>query len=423
MLKKKINLDLNEKTESYIEKNIPSLKDPYLVSEAGEGAIQIYSLDSTKAEYDAYCSKLAEMGFTFYTANAMNQTFSSTYYNEEIVVNVVFAGGDSHGVIGETADRSLRIVAEPFSETSLPELEKPEDADAKVTRSSITMLDHWPNRIGRRWDRDGNMCFVIQLSSGHFIVIDANHRAIPERDTAKIIYDYLIKMTPDGKPVIDSWIITHFHQDHMGGFIDFCDNDEFIRNVTLKSVIYNFPCDRIMGKVWIVDKNNVDHFYGVQKKRMRENGTVFYKARTGQKYFFGNAEIEMLWTFEDIAPHSEDIENRTNATCIGFSVTIEGQKIMITGDSSTEEFKIADIRYGEYLKSDMVQLAHHGYGDGNVPHDFYKHVNAPYVICSGLGVEYGYGQAERWAKDNAVVYFLREAYGTCVIPLPYQVRF
>ena len=156
---------------------------------------------------------------------------------------------------------------------------------------------------------------------------------------------------------------------------------------------------------------------------MRENGTVFYKARTGQKYFFGNAEIEMLWTFEDIAPHSEDIENRTNSTCIGFTVTIEGQKIMITGDSSTEQLKAADIRYGDYLKSNMVQLSHHGYGDGKVPHDFYKHVNAPYVICAGLGVDYGYGEAERWAKDNAVVYFLREAYGTCVIPLPYEVRF
>ena len=160
-----------------------------------------------------------------------------------------------------------------------------------------------------------------------------------------------------------------------------------------------------------------EQFYEDIKGNLTADGTTFYRARTGQKYYFGDAVIEILWTFEDIAPHNI-YEDRTNPTCIGFSIEIAGQKLMITGDTSTEEFLVAGIRYGDYLKSDIVQLSHHGYGDGNVNHDFYKYVNAPYVINSGLGASYGAG--ERWAMENAEVYILREHFGTCVIPLPYN---
>ena len=154
------------------------------------------------------------------------------------------------------------------------------------------------------------------------------------------------------------------------------------------------------------------------KPKLTEKGTTFYRARTGQKYYFGDAEIEILWTFEDIAPHNIFLNDRSNPTCIGFTVTIAGQKLMITGDSSTEELKVAAIRYGDYLKSDLVQLSHHGYGDGTVPHKFYKLVDATYVFNSGLGVSYG--SAEREVVNNAEFYFLREKLGTCIITLPYD---
>ena len=127
--------------------------------------------------------------------------------------------------------------------------------------------------------------------------------------------------------------------------------------------------------------------------------------------------VEILWTYEDIAPHNI-FKDRSNPTCIGFSIEIAGQKLMITGDSSTEEFLIAGIRYGDYLKSDIVQLSHHGYGDGSVPHSFYEYVDAPYAICAGLGG--GYGEGERWAMENAGVYILREKYGTVILNLPYN---
>ena len=402
--------------EDHITTKIPTPDEFDSTTDVGEGAFQIYSLDSTMEKYEAYCAKLAEAGFTLYTTNVMNKTHCATYYNDEIVVNVLFAGGDPDGIIGTSADRALRIVAEPLSNTNLPMLAPESDpTDAAVTPVTFTMLDSAANRSGKIESRDGKLCLIIRLSNGHFIVIDSNHNS----GQGKAISDYLRSLTPDGKPVIEAWIFTHFHQDHIGGFVNFCEVTNFLRYTTIKSVIYNFPNDRVIQTAShsTRDMQNIDTFYGTLKDKLAATGTKFYQARTGQKYYFGNAEIEILWTYEDIAPHNI-FEDRSNPTCIGFSVNIAGQKLMITGDSSTEEFNMAAIRYGDYLKSDIVQLSHHGYGDGNVGHNFYVYVNAPYVLNSGLGRSYG--SAERWAMENARVYILRETMGTCVLTLPYD---
>ena len=406
--------------EDQVGADLPILPGIDSGTDVGEGAFQIYSVDSTKEIYDKYLADLEAAGYTLYTSNVMNKAHCATYYNDDTVVNVLFAGGDPDGRLGIDADRSLRIIAEPLEGTVLPMLEaSPEEADANVVPVSITMLDNTTDRSGELASRDGNLCLIIQLSNGHFIIVDSNQNITSSRNTAKAISDHMRKLAPDGKPIVDAWILTHFHQDHIGGFIDFNVTSSFSRYTTIKSVIYNFPSDRVIKTAAhsTTDMNNVNTFYDGLKEKMMEKGTTFYQARTGQKYYFGDAVIEILWTFEDIAPHNI-YKDRTNPTCIGFSIEVAGQKLMITGDSSTEEFRVAAIRYGEYLKSDIVQLSHHGYGDGNLAHDFYMHVNAPYVINSGLGASYGAG--ERWAMENAEVYILRETYGTCVIPLPYS---
>ena len=155
-------------------------------------------------------------------------------------------------------------------------------------------------------------------------------------------------------------------------------------------------------------------------EKYRATGTTIYQARTGQKYYFGNAEVEILWTYEDIQTFNV-YHDRSNPTCIGFTVNIAGQRIMFTGDTRTEEFTVAYKRYGDYLKSEMVQLSHHGQGDGGSPVEFYQYVDAKYVFQPGPA--WIIAAPEKWACDNAIekggAVYIRDELETFKLELPY----
>lgn len=121
-------------------------------------------------------------------------------------------------------------------------------------------------------------------------------------------------------------------------------------------------------------------------------------------------------------PHNIFI-NSTNETCIGFMITIEGQKILITGDSDTNEMIMAANKYGSYLKCDVLQLSHHGGGGGAGTHDVYKLADAPVVFHPNpKTVTYpGTGTNEKWAINNADLVIRSGNYGIATIKLPFTV--
>ncbi len=47
-------------------------------------------------------------------------------------------------------------------------------------------------------------------------------------------------------------------------------------------------------------------------------------------------------------------------------MTVDGCRALFLGDSNVEESSILVARYGSYLKSDIIQVAHHGYNGSNV---------------------------------------------------------
>ena len=79
--------------EGTVGADVPMIEGLDSGNDVGEGAYQLYSLDSTKEIYDAYLAKLEAAGYKKYTDNVMNKTVCATYYNDDTVVSVLFAGG------------------------------------------------------------------------------------------------------------------------------------------------------------------------------------------------------------------------------------------------------------------------------------------------------------------------------------------
>jgi len=124
----------------------------------------------------------------------------------------------------------------------------------------------------------------------------------------------------------------------------------------------------------------------------------------------------MLFTYEDLMPFSVFVD-RTNPTSHIFSMTIDGQRFIMTGDACGEATRLVAQRYGGDMKADFVQLPHHGFGDGGTALEFYELIDAPWVLYPGTG--HGASRSEQWACDHARKYFLNIDRDT-VIPIPYN---
>ena len=58
----------------------------------------------------------------------------------------------------------------------------------------------------------------------------------------KAFYDLLAEnYGKEGKTVVDYWILTHPHSDHVGAFLSIANDQSLVDNLTIKNVVYYFP--------------------------------------------------------------------------------------------------------------------------------------------------------------------------------------
>ena len=366
--------------------DIPFMPELTTVTDAGGGAYLILSQNSTEAAYNSYVDVLLAKGYKVVAENNVMGSPFKTLVTDSTVVNVSFGG---------EGDPSLRAVVENRELTDLPRVDEGEYK--KVSASKIIQVA--PNF----------MCYLIKLDNGEFIAVDSGNNKVEAP-----IYEQLMKNSEDGHPVIAAWFFSHFHQDHIGGFVDFVNNDEYMKNVTIKSVVYNFPEDQVIltAKASVRDMANIHNW----PARLAKCGCTPIRARTGQKFKIANAEIDVIYTYEDLQPFFV-FHDRSNPTSSVISVNIEGQRLIITGDCCGEATRLMVRRYGEGLKIDFVQLPHHGWGDGGTAIEFYQLCDAPYVLYPGD--RFAPSPSEKWACEHCKRYFLRE-FTTQTIPLPYD---
>ncbi len=209
---------------------------------------------------------------------------------------------------------------------------------------------------------DFGMSYVIRLSDGRFIVIDGGRHFEPDQDR---LFRRLKSASPDEKPIIAAWIFTHPHPDHFYCFVGFADR--FGDEVEIEKFLFNFPEATDLEHYPALDHQDgrftdtkPTKYIGLLWERIERIGAPAYTAHTGQRYRIGDAECEILASMDDAITEDENI----NAASLVIRMELAGQIIIWAADSAFSTVKLAQ-KHGSYLKADILQIPHHGFGSGS----------------------------------------------------------
>ena len=139
-----------------------------------------------------------------------------------------------------------------------------------------------------------------------------------------------------------------------------------------------------------------------------------YRPQTGQRYYFNDIMIDIVFTQEQILPETYfgDI-NEASTWCM---VTIEEQKILMTGDADKGAMKNVMRTYSsEYLSVDILTSFHHSVNTWNTYTD-YAPVETILVTRYGMNMNY---DSNHYLQKN-VDEILSYVDGTKVLTFPYE---
>lgn len=229
-----------------------------------------------------------------------------------------------------------------------------------VMNSTIHMLQPTPHDIANKRNpvSDQMGSYIIISKEGKVIVIDGGWKC-----EAKHILRYISGITGQKKPHIDAWILSHPHPDHVQAFIQAVTR--YRSKMKLDKVYYNFCSIKSLMEEDSDAMGAATEFY----KKLPRFADVACIVTAGDKYVIGDVEIEFLYT-----PYPIFTKSVCNNSSLIFKITIDGKSALFLSDVGEEVGDLVLERYkgtGK-LKSDVVQMAHHGYGGVNK--DFYAAV-------------------------------------------------
>ena len=309
----------------------------YGTLDSNSNTYEAYYTDSSLSAWEEYCKTLESSGFTLYDKNEIVGNVFRTYTkNNKVIVHTYFVKHLN----------AVRVIVSPLS-NGLPPIES--TAGPKVTEPSITqmILDYETGTFG--------MCYIITLEDGSFIIFDGGGNS--SAYDAQRLHETLQSLNKrSGKPVIAAWILTHVHWDHHSNFAAFAQRygSQYImeyafHNAPAKSYAYSDGYDQFFNNKFM---QTIGYFDG---------NTQAVKAHTGMRINLHGAEFEVLFSHEDFFPNLVEYFNNT---CMVTRMTLAGQTVMWLGDVQLEGGAVIAEMYGDYVKSDFVQMAHHGVSNG-----------------------------------------------------------
>ena len=310
---------------------------------AGDGSLMLQYNNMKKDAYLATCSYYLSEGYTAYSKNTVGEACSLVLTRGDELCTVFYSGSSSE----------LYLTTSSLADT-LPQVGEEYE---KVCEVSVTQ--HYSEKIN-------GMGYVVRLEDGSLIIYDGGY------DTdADDLYAIICEMSPFDRPHIRAWILTHSHGDHCTAFSVIAQ--KYAQNIDLDTLIYA-PVNSLAESG---EKNGYDYFDNSLPGHVAMfDRAVLCPVHTGMSFNMAGVTLEVLLTNEYIG-NNKVINDLNEASTITRIVSDDGS-VLFTGDIGVAGCDWMVSAYGDALKSDMIQVSHHGCETATA--EFYDKVAAPVLF-------------------------------------------
>lgn len=307
----------------------------------GHGTRLKYRRGVSYQAFSKFVSELKESNsYRLYQENTVGNNDSVTLVSDEGMLHLYYTD----------SEESVRIVSDTLEYFSLPSDDYATGEKVTDTTFCVMSLDYTHREV-----TDGNgMSYVIILEDGRFIVIDGGYYVGKD---AERLYRFLQdnNRRADGKIVIAAWYMSHAHGDHYGCFERF--TELYADKVTLQYWI-GYPATAAMFDggfdPWMFDR---------LPERLAQYGDVkWIRPHAGQTVRFCDTTLEFMYTVEC---HLPALFGTMNDSSTVTAITVKGQRILLMGDCEKAASGEICRQLGDALKSDIIQVNHHGYSGGS----------------------------------------------------------
>ena len=282
-------------------------------------------------DYKGVCAYYKQEGYTVYSTNDMGGNLATTMVKGSAMAHIYW----------HPHNEELNVVLSDSAAATLPPA-TPEiiDGDYKCT---ITQIKDTQNFIG--------MGYVIQLKDGSFIIYDGSFA----NQTAHLISTILGMHKGEGKPIIRAWLLTHSHNDHYPAFETVATTRSYREQLVVEHVIVAPMNDEKFS----LDSGECSYLSGKFYEDVANLDTKVVFAHTGMTFKFCNLNMEIIFSPESYYKTTSTVSN-FNSTSIVSRLYDDSYSALFLGDSSTKAVPVYLQAYGDYLKSDICQMSHHG---------------------------------------------------------------
>lgn len=283
-------------------------------------------MNKTKNDFLGVCKYFTDDGYELYGYNEMGNLVSATYTKSGLMMHVYWIGGEMNEL----------AVARGWVYNTLP----PATPEITTGQKDTVIVQMRANEADLDTQING-MGYVIRLADGSFIIYDGGYATRVDE-----LWDTLTSLNGGNrKIVIRAWLITHSHGDHTGCFDAF--SLKYASKVTLERLLVS-PINK-----------DID-WYRVRLNRFRRTSLIC--VHTGMVFTFCDVKMEILCSADEI--YFDGASDDFNNTSIVSRIYKDGgKKVMILGDAGDDVSNRLIPMYGDYLKSDICQAAHHGVED------------------------------------------------------------